>query len=206
LTDILSRREFLYKNFFSSKGFSLALPPFMVASPVNPLLIELQNLYNFTDPINISSESSRELLYHSGSYVTLLLFKDICISINQKLSKLPINFNILQNYFFIYMFGKNNAMFDFYNNADFYKNQYRPMKKGVSNMIRLHATGAIAMPIETRLHLLASSKDVIHSWAIPSAGVKIDCVPGYSSHRIMIFLVSGIFWGQCMEICGRFHH
>jgi heme/copper-type cytochrome/quinol oxidase subunit 2 len=62
------------------------------------------------------------------------------------------------------------------------------------------------MPIETRLHILASSKDVIHSWAIPSAGIKIDCVPGYSSHRIMIFLVSGIFWGQCMEICGRFHH
>jgi heme/copper-type cytochrome/quinol oxidase subunit 2 len=52
------------------------------------------------------------------------------------------------------------------------------------------------MPIETRLHLLASSKDVIHSWAIPSAGIKIDCVPGYSSHRVMIFLVSGIFWGQ----------
>jgi heme/copper-type cytochrome/quinol oxidase subunit 2 len=62
------------------------------------------------------------------------------------------------------------------------------------------------MPIEIRLHLLASSKDVIHSWSIPSAGVKIDCVPGYSSHRVTIFLVSGIFWGQCMEICGRFHH
>jgi len=80
------------------------------------------------------------------------------------------------------------------------------MKKGVTNMIRLHATGAIAMPIEIRLHILASSKDVIHSWAIPSAGIKIDCVPGYSSHRVAIFLVSGIFWGQCMEICGRFHH
>jgi hypothetical protein len=37
------------------------------------------------------------------------------------------------------------------------------MKKGVSNMIKLHATGAVAMPIETRLHILASSKDVIHS-------------------------------------------
>jgi hypothetical protein len=48
-------------------------------------------------------------------------------------------------------------------NSELYKNQYRPMKKGVSNMIKLHATGAIAMPIEIRLHLLASSKDVIHS-------------------------------------------
>jgi heme/copper-type cytochrome/quinol oxidase subunit 2 len=70
----------------------------------------------------------------------------------------------------------------------------------------LHATGAIAMPTEIKLQILASSKDVIHSWAIPSAGIKIDCVPGYSSHKVTIFLVSGIFWGQCMEICGRYHH
>ena len=73
-------------------------------------------------------------------------------------------------------------------------------------MIRLQATGAVPMPIEIRLHIVASSRDVIHSWAVPSAGIKIDCVPGYSSHRVTIFLVSGIFWGQCMEICGRFHH
>jgi heme/copper-type cytochrome/quinol oxidase subunit 2 len=62
------------------------------------------------------------------------------------------------------------------------------------------------MPIEIRLQVLASSRDVIHSWAIPSAGIKIDCIPGYTSHRIMIFLISGIYWGQCMEICGRYHH
>jgi len=48
-------------------------------------------------------------------------------------------------------------------NLDLFKNQYRPMKKGIVNMVRLHATSAIAMPIETRLHILTSSKDVIHS-------------------------------------------
>jgi heme/copper-type cytochrome/quinol oxidase subunit 2 len=73
-------------------------------------------------------------------------------------------------------------------------------------MLRLHSTGAVAMPIEVRLQVLASSRDVIHSWSIPSAGVKIDCVPGYTSHKIMIFLMEGIYWGQCMEICGRYHH
>jgi heme/copper-type cytochrome/quinol oxidase subunit 2 len=78
-------------------------------------------------------------------------------------------------------------------NSELLRSQYRPMKKGVTNMIRLQATGAIAMPIELRMHILASSKDIIHSWAIPSAGIKIDCVPGYSSHRVAIFLVSGIF-------------
>jgi hypothetical protein len=87
-----------------------------------------------------------------------------------------------------------------------YKNQYRPLKKGINSMLRLHATGAVAMPTEIRLQILASSRDVIHSWAVPSAGVKIDCVPGYTSHRIMIFFNSGIYWGQCQEICGRYHH
>jgi hypothetical protein len=48
-------------------------------------------------------------------------------------------------------------------NSDLYKSQYRPMKKGVVNMIRLQATNAVAMPTEIRLHILASSKDVIHS-------------------------------------------
>jgi len=37
------------------------------------------------------------------------------------------------------------------------------MRKGITNMVRLHATGAIAMPIEIRIQVLASSKDVIHS-------------------------------------------
>ena len=85
-------------------------------------------------------------------------------------------------------------------------NPYQPLRKGITNMIRIHADKAVAMPIDTRLQLLAVSKDIIHSWAIPSAGIKIDCIPGYSSHRIAIFLLSGIYWGQCMEICGRFHH
>jgi hypothetical protein len=44
-----------------------------------------------------------------------------------------------------------------------YKNQYRPIKRGVTNMVKLQATGAIAMPIEIRLHIIASSRDVIHS-------------------------------------------
>ena len=60
-------------------------------------------------------------------------------------------------------------------------------------MLRLHATGAVAMPVEIRLQILASSRDVIHSWAIPAAGIKIDCIPGYTSHRIMKFMLTGIY-------------
>lgn len=86
------------------------------------------------------------------------------------------------------------------------KSQYQPMRKGIVNMIRIQSDKAVAMPTDTRLQILAVSKDIIHSWSIPSAGIKIDCIPGYSSHRIALFTLSGIYWGQCMEICGRFHH
>jgi hypothetical protein len=183
----------------------MILPEYFLASPKNPLMLELKNLTNFSDPVNISSESSRDLYYQHSSLFNTSLIHDLLLKINYNFSGIPINTNLLTNYILTYLTGfysTNNVL----NDTELLRNQYRPMKKGVSNMIKLHATGAVAMPIETRMHLLASSKDVIHSWAIPSAGIKIDCVPGYSSHRIMIFLVSGIFWGQCMEICGRFHH
>jgi hypothetical protein len=49
------------------------------------------------------------------------------------------------------------------NMNNLYRNQFRPLRKGVSSMLRLHSTGAVAMPIEMRLQILASSKDVIHS-------------------------------------------
>jgi len=49
------------------------------------------------------------------------------------------------------------------NRGSLLKNQFKPLKKGITNMMRLQGTGAVAMPIEIRLQVLASSKDVIHS-------------------------------------------
>lgn len=89
---------------------------------------------------------------------------------------------------------------------NFNKSQYQPLRKGIVNMVRIQADKAVAFPTDTRLQILAVSKDIIHSWSIPAAGIKIDCIPGYSSHRVAVFTLSGIYWGQCMEICGRFHH
>jgi heme/copper-type cytochrome/quinol oxidase subunit 2 len=170
----------------------MTLPDYFVASPKHPLMSEINKLTPFTDPINISSESSRDLFYQHSSIFNTSVIYSLLSKLNYSSSGLPVNFNFLTNYLLVYLTGYYNTN-NLPNDTELLRNQYRPMKKGVSNMIKLHATGAVAMPIETRLHLLASSKDVIHSWAIPSAGIKVDCVPGYSSHRIMIFLVSGIF-------------
>ena len=204
--DILSKREHLYRQFFGHKSKSRVLPAAFTVSPANTLLREIQASYSFVDPTTYSSEVTRELLYKNTNFLNYLFLKDFLKITNNALTKLSVNFSLLDNYF-LYLFNTNTDNYNnLNNNLNLFKSQYRPMKKGVVNMIRLQATNAIAMPTEIRLHILASSKDVIHSWAIPSAGIKIDCVPGYSSHRVAIFLTHGIFWGQCMEICGRYHH
>ena len=194
LTTLLTKREFLYRQYLKSKGSTLYLPNYLTSTPSNPLFLELKNNFPMLDPSTFSSEISREYLYNNTNFFQLNILQNV-ISNNTSLLNYPL----------FYLFGLNKPT-NIGSNTELFKNQYRPMRKGITNMIRLHATGAVALPTEIRLHILASSKDVIHSWSIPSAGIKIDCVPGFSSHRVAIFLNSGIYWGQCMEICGRFHH
>jgi hypothetical protein len=162
LADILTKREYLYRHYFSSKGYKMVLPTYLISSPKNPLMLELKNLTLYSDPINISLESSRDLFYQHSSLINTSIVHNILSKFNYNFSDIPLNLNFINNYLLSYLSGfytPNNIP----NDTDLLKNQYRPMRKGVSNMIKLHATGAIAMPIETRLHLLASSKDVIHS-------------------------------------------
>lgn len=205
LTDILTKREYLYRDFYKSKANSILLPKSLVVSSNNSLLHEVKSAFTFIDPSSYSSEVTRELLYQNTNFLRYTFIKDFLKISNEIFYNVPINFNFLNNYL-IYLFGYAENYNSIKGNSELYKSQYRPMRKGITNMIRLQATNAIALPTEIRLHILASSKDVIHSWAIPSAGIKIDCVPGFSSHRVAIFLQHGIFWGQCMEICGRYHH
>jgi hypothetical protein len=158
--DILSKREYLYKQLYLNSGFKPILPINLLSSPQNPLLLELQNLPNNIDPVNMSLEGGRDLLYSNSINLNTGLIKDLFLYINS--TSTLLNTSLIANHLMVKLFGvyiPTNTNI----NTDFYKNQYVPMKKGVSSMIKLHATGAIAMPIETRLHILASSKDVIHS-------------------------------------------
>jgi hypothetical protein len=114
------------------------------------------------DAVNISSESSRDLFYHHSFLFNTSLVYDLVSKLNYSTSGLPLNINPLLNFITVYFTGYNSTA-SVVNDTELLRNQYRPMRKGVSNMVKLHATGAVAMPIETRLHILASSKDVIHS-------------------------------------------
>ena len=70
----------------------------------------------------------------------------------------------------------------------------------------LNTTTLLVLPTNTTISIITNSFDVIHSWFIPGLGLKLDCVPGRSTHHILKIDVPGFYYGQCAEICGRFHH
>lgn len=61
------------------------------------------------------------------------------------------------------------------------------------------------IPNSLRIRLLISSLDVIHSWTIPTLGVKVDAVPGRLNQIFLYSYRPGLFFGQCSEICGANH-
>nr|YP_009944899.1 cytochrome c oxidase subunit II [Chelonoidis becki]QOD98547.1 cytochrome c oxidase subunit II [Chelonoidis becki]USH90572.1 cytochrome c oxidase subunit II [Chelonoidis becki]USH90611.1 cytochrome c oxidase subunit II [Chelonoidis becki]USH90624.1 cytochrome c oxidase subunit II [Chelonoidis becki]USH90637.1 cytochrome c oxidase subunit II [Chelonoidis becki] len=63
----------------------------------------------------------------------------------------------------------------------------------------------MVMPMESRIRMLISAEDVLHSWAVPSLGVKADAVPGRLNQSTFIITRPGVFYGQCSEICGANH-
>lgn len=64
----------------------------------------------------------------------------------------------------------------------------------------------LILPAQVNMTLVTNSYDVIHSWFLPSLGVKMDCVPGRSTHHSFYVDSFGFIYGQCAEICGRYHH
>ena len=140
-----------------------SLPKNLSVNPDNVFLTELKASFLFSDPSTFSSESARELLYSSRTLIQLNYIQEL---INQFVSpyysQTFTNFNYQPfNYITHYFFDIRNSSLS--QNSDIMKSQFRPLKKGISSMLRLHATGAVAMPIEIRLQVLASSRDVIHS-------------------------------------------
>nr|DBA43743.1 TPA_asm: COX2 [Bombus skorikovi] len=75
-----------------------------------------------------------------------------------------------------------------------------------NNQFRLLETdNRLIIPFKIYMRMIISSTDVIHSWTIPSLGIKVDAIPGRINQLSLICLRPGIFFGQCSEICGMNH-
>ena len=69
----------------------------------------------------------------------------------------------------------------------------------------LAADTEMVVPVNKNVHVLTTGADVIHSFAVPSFGIKIDAIPGRINETWFKATREGIFYGQCSELCGRDH-
>uniref|UniRef100_A0AAU8AUN4 Cytochrome c oxidase subunit 2 n=1 Tax=Pyrocoelia amplissima TaxID=370598 RepID=A0AAU8AUN4_9COLE len=81
-----------------------------------------------------------------------------------------------------------------------------PINESPSFSFRLlDVDNKLIVPFNSLIRMIITSTDVIHSWTIPSTGIKIDATPGRLNQTSIFFNRSGIFFGQCSEICGMNH-
>ncbi|CAJ1129307.1 Hypothetical predicted protein (mitochondrion) [Octopus vulgaris] len=63
----------------------------------------------------------------------------------------------------------------------------------------------LIIPMKTNTRMIISSADVIHSWTVPSLGIKVDAIPGRLNQLNLYSNRPGLYYGQCSEICGANH-
>lgn len=81
-----------------------------------------------------------------------------------------------------------------------------PDKYAGARLVRqLSVDNEIAVPVNKVVHLLITSKDVIHSWTIPSFGSKMQAVPGRTTATWFKPTKEGVYYGQCSVLCGKEH-
>nr|BAJ24506.1 cytochrome c oxidase subunit II [Phraortes sp. Miyako Island] len=75
----------------------------------------------------------------------------------------------------------------------------------MNNFRLLDVDNRMVLPSNTFIRMMVTSMDVIHSWTLPSSGVKIDGTPGRLNQASIMFNRNGMIFGQCSEICGTNH-
>lgn len=69
----------------------------------------------------------------------------------------------------------------------------------------LEVDNRVVVPTNVHIRVLITAVDVLHSWAIPSLGIKIDACSGRLNQTSLFILRDGVYYGQCSEICGVGH-
>nr|QBZ38175.1 cytochrome c oxidase subunit II [Sogata hakonensis] len=75
----------------------------------------------------------------------------------------------------------------------------------LKNFRLLEVDNRMKAPFLTQIRMIFTSSDVLHSWTIPSMGIKMDAIPGRLNQSSLMIKKPGLFMGQCSEICGTNH-
>lgn len=97
----------------------------------------------------------------------------------------------------------------FHSNADeslAFESYMLPEEELLKGSLRLlEVDNRVVLPTTTHVRVLITAADVLHSWAIPSFGIKVDACPGRLNQTSVFLKREGVFYGQCSEICGVNH-
>ena len=69
----------------------------------------------------------------------------------------------------------------------------------------LEVDNRVILPVDTHIRFIVTARDVIHSFAVPSLGIKMDAIPGRLNQTGVLVDREGVFYGQCSELCGVYH-
>nr|YP_010946793.1 cytochrome c oxidase subunit II [Pseudoglomeris angustifolia]WGO57550.1 cytochrome c oxidase subunit II [Pseudoglomeris angustifolia] len=95
-----------------------------------------------------------------------------------------------------------------YEYSDFLKTEfdsYMITQNELNSFRLLDVDNRVTLPMNTFIRVIITASDVLHSWTIPSLGIKADAIPGRLNQISFIINRPGIFFGQCSEICGMNH-
>lgn len=94
-------------------------------------------------------------------------------------------------------FSDESIEFDSYmvNSSDLAKGDFR----------LLEVDNRVVLPINTEVRVIITGADVIHSFTVPSLGIKADAIPGRLNQAKFMIKRGGVYYGQCSEICGSDH-
>nr|QWQ55614.1 cytochrome c oxidase subunit II [Ruidocollaris sinensis] len=80
-----------------------------------------------------------------------------------------------------------------------------PFNKTNNEFRLLDVDNRTILPMLTQIRMLVTAADVLHSWTVPTLGVKIDATPGRLNQTNFLINRPGLYYGQCSEICGANH-
>jgi len=86
---------------------------------------------------------------------------------------------------------------------DSYITPYNELKENSFRLLDVDTR--IILPTNNQIRILVSAADVLHSWTVPSLGIKVDAIPGRLNQTNFLINRPGLFYGQCSEICGANH-
>nr|AWC08287.1 cytochrome oxidase subunit II [Ctenocephalides felis]AYA72045.1 cytochrome c oxidase subunit II [Ctenocephalides felis felis]AYA72091.1 cytochrome c oxidase subunit II [Ctenocephalides felis felis] len=92
-----------------------------------------------------------------------------------------------------------------FNNISFDSYMIPSNELNLNSFRLLDVDNRIILPINSQIRILITATDVLHSWTIPSLGIKIDATPGRLNQSNFMMNRPGLYFGQCSEICGANH-